>query len=183
MDVVTIQKTNEHFRILLDTKGRILPHRIDAKESGFKLCKVLKKKIGQQKIPYIVTHDGRTLRFPHPDIQINDSIKFNFATGAIDAVVKFQNGALCTITGGNNIGRIGTLQSLEKHPGSFEIAHVRDTLGNIFSTRLSNIIVIGDAKEPTISIPKGEGIKMSLMEEREARQGREESAGEEEDDE
>jgi len=97
--------------------------------------------------------------------------------------VKFQNGALCTITGGNNIGRIGTLQSLEKHPGSFEIAHVRDTLGNIFSTRLSNIIVIGDAKEPTISIPKGEGIKMSLMEEREARQGREESAGEEEDDE
>jgi len=46
MDVVTIQKTNEHFRILLDTKGRIVPHRIDAKEAGFKLCKVLKKKIG-----------------------------------------------------------------------------------------------------------------------------------------
>jgi len=46
MDVVTIEKTNEHFRILLDTKGRFLPHRIDAKEAGFKLCKVLKKKIG-----------------------------------------------------------------------------------------------------------------------------------------
>jgi small subunit ribosomal protein S4e len=46
MDVVTIEKTNEHFRMLLDTKGRFLPHRIDEKEAGFKLCKVLKKKIG-----------------------------------------------------------------------------------------------------------------------------------------
>merc|ERR1712083_1079800 len=44
MDVVTIEKTNEHFRILLDTKGRFLPHRIDAKEANFKICKVLKKK-------------------------------------------------------------------------------------------------------------------------------------------
>ena len=40
MDVVTIEKTNEHFRILYDIKGRFQPHRIDAKEAGFKLCKV-----------------------------------------------------------------------------------------------------------------------------------------------
>jgi len=46
MDVVTIEKTSESFRILLDTKGRFLPHRIDSKEAGFKLSKVLKKKIG-----------------------------------------------------------------------------------------------------------------------------------------
>lgn len=46
MDVVTIEKTNEYFRILLDTKGRYIAHRIDQKESSFKLCKVLKKKIG-----------------------------------------------------------------------------------------------------------------------------------------
>lgn len=181
MDVVTIQKTNEHFRILMDTKGRIVPHRIDAKEAGFKLCKVLKKKIGQQKIPYIVTHDGRTMRFPHPDIQINDTIKLNLATGEITTVIKFTNGASILIIGGNNIGRIGTLQSLEKHPGSFEIAHVKDSLGNTFSTRLSNVIVIGDGKEPAISIPKGEGIKLTLMEEREKRQGVEEEEDDEDD--
>jgi len=75
MDVVTIEKTNEHFRILLDVKGRFQPHRIDAKEAGFKLCKIVSKKIGKEKIPYIATHDGRTVRFPHPDIQIGDSVK------------------------------------------------------------------------------------------------------------
>lgn len=80
------------------------------------------------------------------------------------------------LIGGNNIGRIGNLQSLEKHPGSFEIAHVKDTTGQNFSTRLSNIIVIGDGKTPAISIPKGEGIRLSLIQERDARLG-DESAG------
>lgn len=89
MDVVSIDKTNQHFRILLDTKGRFIPHKIDLKESTFKLAKVVKKYIGKQKIPYIVTHDGRTIRFPHPDIQLNDSVKINLAKGEIESVVKF----------------------------------------------------------------------------------------------
>ena len=80
------------------------------------------------------------------------------------------------LIGGNNIGRIGNLQSLEKHPGSFEIAHVKDTSGQIFSTRLSNIVVIGDGKTPAISIPKGQGIRLSLIQERDVRLG-DESAG------
>lgn len=75
MDVVSIEKTNEHFRMLLDIKGRFQPHRIDAKEAGFKLVKVTSKQIGKAKIPHISTNDGRTIRFPHPDIEINDSIK------------------------------------------------------------------------------------------------------------
>jgi len=75
MDVVTIDKTGENFRILLDTKGRFQPHRIKAEEAGFKLCKVVKKFIGKQKVPYIVTHDGRTIRYPNPDICVNDTVK------------------------------------------------------------------------------------------------------------
>ena len=79
MDVVSIDKTNEFFRILLDVKGRFIPHKIDAKEAGFKLCKVVKKYIGKKKIPYITTHDGRTFRFPHPDITLGDSLKVSFS--------------------------------------------------------------------------------------------------------
>jgi small subunit ribosomal protein S4e len=182
MDVVTIEKTNENFRILLDIKGRFLPHRIEQKEAGFKLCKVLQKRIGKAKVPHIVTHDGRTIRYPHPDVQINDSIKLNLETGDIAGIVKFQNNAIVMLTGGNNIGRIGTLQSLEKHPGSFEIAHVRDASGNIFSTRLGNVMVIGDSKAAVISLPKGDGIRLTLMEERAARIGAEEDSAEDEED-
>jgi len=173
MDVVTIEKTNENFRILLDTKGRFLPHRIDVKEAGFKLCKVIRKRIGKEKVPHIVTHDGRTIRYPHPDVQINDSVKFDLEKGEVAQIIKFVNNAIVMITGGNNIGRIGHLQSLEKHPGSYEIAHVRDATGNTFATRLGNVMVIGDNKEPVITLPKGEGIRLTLIEERAARLGQE----------
>jgi len=103
------------------------------------------------------------------------------ATGQIDGIIKFVNNSICMITGGNNIGRIGTLQSLEKHPGSFEIAHVKDAKGNLFATRLGNVFVIGDGKEPVISIPKGEGLRKTLMEERSLRV--QDDVEEEEDDE
>lgn len=78
MDVVTIERTGEFFRILLDVKGRFQAHRIDAKEASFKLCSVRSKAMGKNKVPYIVTHDGRTLRYPHPDIKKQDTVKVNF---------------------------------------------------------------------------------------------------------
>jgi len=168
MDVVSIERTNENFRILLDTKGRFQAHRIKSEEAGFKLCKVVRKTINKQKVPHIGTHDARTIRFPHPDICLNDSVKINLATGEISSIVKFTNGATVMLTGGNNIGRIGILQSIEKHQGSFDIAHVKDASGHSFSTRISNCFVIGDGKTPAISLPKGEGIKLTLIEERAA---------------
>jgi len=169
MDVVSIPKTGENFRILYDIKGRFQPVRIEPKEAGFKLCRVVRKVLGKNKIPYIVTHDGRTIRFPHPDIKKNDSIKLNLETGEIDSVVKFENGCLVFVTGGNNVGRVGTLMHLEKHPGSYEIVHIRDSEGNAFATRLSNIFTIGQGKKSLIKLPKYNGIKMSLIQERNSR--------------
>jgi small subunit ribosomal protein S4e len=171
MDVVSINKTNEHFRMLLDVKGRFQPHRIDAKEANFKLCRVVSKQIGQNKVPHITTHDGRTIRFPHPDICKNDSVKINLSTGAIEQVIKFANNATVILTGGNNIGRIGTLSSIERHPGTFDIAHVKDARGNAFSTRIGNVFIIGDGKTLAITLPKGEGIAYSLIEQRDQRTG------------
>lgn len=166
MDVVSIPKTGENFRILYDIKGRFQPVRIDAKEASFKLCKVTKKVIGKNKIPYIVTHDGRTIRYPHPDIKKNDTVKLNLESGEVDGVVKFENGCLVTVTGGNNIGRVGTLMHLEKHPGSYEIVHIRDSEGNSFATRLTNIFVIGQGKKALIKLPKYSGVRLSLIAER-----------------
>jgi len=79
MDVVNVVRTGENFRILYDVKGRFMPVRIESKEASFKLCKVKSKTLGKNKIPYIVTHDGRTIRFPHPEIKKNDTVKVSRA--------------------------------------------------------------------------------------------------------
>jgi small subunit ribosomal protein S4e len=77
MDVLSIEKTNENFRVLLDTRGRFILKTLKPEEAKFKLCKVVAKKIGANKIPYIVTHDGRTIRYPHPEINVYDTVKFD----------------------------------------------------------------------------------------------------------
>ena len=45
------------------------------------------------------------------------------------------------ITGGHNLGRVGTVMHREKHPGSFDIVHVKDAVGHTFATRLVVFLV------------------------------------------
>ena len=65
-DVVSIEKSGEHFRILYDVKGRFVVHRITPEEAKYKLLKVKRVQLGAKGVPLIVTHDGRTLRYPDP---------------------------------------------------------------------------------------------------------------------
>lgn len=73
------------------------------------------------------------------------------------------------IIGGNNIGRVGVLQHIEKHPSSFDIAHVKDANGHAFATRSTNVFVIGQGKKPVITLLPQRGIKLTSIEERDLR--------------
>lgn len=164
--MISIERTGEFFRILYDVKGRFILHKISAEEASYKLCRVKKAAIGPNKIPYVITHDGRTIRYPDPLIKVNDTIKYDIKAGKIVDFIKFELGQLCLVTGGHSVGRIGTIVSRERHPGSFDIIHVKDAEGNTFATRLSNIFVIGKQKTPLITLPKGKGVRLSIMQER-----------------
>ena len=168
MDVVEIPKAGDQFRLVFDTKGRYVLHRISDEEKTFKLARVKRQELTLKKVPYIVTHDGRTLRYPDPAIKVNDVVKIDIATGKIIDTIKFEAGKLAMITKGRNTGRVGTIQHVEKHPGSFDIISVRDASGHSFSTRSENVFAIGQSEQaPLITLPKGKGIKQSILEERE----------------
>jgi small subunit ribosomal protein S4e len=70
MDVIDIEKTDEHFRLVYDAKGRFVVHRITKDEAAYKLLKVKRMEFGKGGVPYIATHDGRTIRYPDPDIKV-----------------------------------------------------------------------------------------------------------------
>ncbi|KAL1467368.1 hypothetical protein MRX96_026688 [Rhipicephalus microplus] len=144
MDVVTIEKTGEFFRLLYDVKGRFILHRITPEEAKYKLCRVKR-------------------------VQVNDTVKVDLATGKIDDYIKFDSGNMCMVTGGHNLGRVGIITSRERHPGSFDIVHVKDSQGHSFATRLNYIFVIGKSTKPYISLPRGKGIKLTVAEERDRR--------------
>jgi len=166
MDVVEIPKSGDQFRLILDTKGRYALHRISDEEKTFKLCKIVKQELSKKAVPYVVTHDGRTLRYPDPLVKVDDVVKLDIATGKIIDFVKFEQGRLAMITKGRNSGRVGVIHHIEKHPGSFDIVQIRDSVGHTFSTRKTNVFIIGSGETPIVSLPKGKGIKLSILEER-----------------
>lgn len=169
MDVISIEKTGENFRLVYDTKGRFTIHRITAEEGAYKLAKVKQVRLGQKGIPFLVTHDGRTIRYPDPLIKVNDTIKFDIETGKITGHIPFDSGHVAMITGGRNMGRVGIITSTERHHGGFDIVHVKDVLDRSFATRLNNVFVIGEGSKPWISLPKGKGLKLTISEERDRR--------------
>jgi len=48
--------------------------------------------MGKNRIPYIVTHDARTLRYPSPDINVLDTIKLDLKSGKVVDRFPFESG-------------------------------------------------------------------------------------------
>ncbi|KAH0543783.1 40S ribosomal protein S4 [Glutinoglossum americanum] len=168
MDVISIEKTGENFRLVYDTKGRFTVHRITAEESEYKLGKVKRVQLGRGGIPFLVTHDARTIRYPDPAITVNDTVKIDLATGKVADFIRFDTGVIAMVTGGRNMGRVGVITHRERHDGGFNIVHIKDAIDNGFATRESNVFVIGKEK-PWVSLPKGKGVKLTIAEERDRR--------------
>merc|ERR1711861_98723 len=156
MDVISLDKSDEHF----------------SKENQFKLCRVQRVSVGAKGVPNITTHDGRTIRYPDPLAKTHDVVKVDLATGKAVDCLKFEVGAQCIVTKGQNQGRMGTVTHREKHVGSFEIVHVKDTKGRAFATRIMNIFTISNKDdEPFISFPRVRGVRDTILEERKKRLG------------
>merc|ERR1712232_783932 len=100
------------------------------------LAKVKKVQLGAKGVPYLVTHDGR----------------INIADGKILDYIHFEVGNLVMIVGGRNLGRVGVIEKKEKHPGSFDIVHIKDSVGRHFATRMSNTFIIGKGSESYVSL-------------------------------
>ncbi|KAH3723435.1 hypothetical protein DPMN_049223, partial [Dreissena polymorpha] len=91
MDVITIEKTNENFRLLYDVKGRFVVHRIKPEEAKYKLCKVRKRLVAPKGVPMITTSDGRTIRYPDPNIKVFDTVMVDTSSGKVKDFIKFDS--------------------------------------------------------------------------------------------
>jgi small subunit ribosomal protein S4e len=172
MDVVRMDRSGDIFRMMYDVKGRFVLHKIKPAEASFKLCKVVRQELTSKAVPYIATNDGRTIRYPDPDIKANDTVKVDLKTGKVVDFIKSDLGVTVFVTKGNNMGRVGTLTHIERHAGSYDIVNVRDAEGNTFSTRLSNVFPIGKsdkASDILISLPRDRGVRRTIFEQRDAR--------------
>jgi len=167
-DVIEIPKTGDRFRLLFDIKGRFTLVKIGEAEANIKLLKVKNVYTTTKRTPVLTTHDGHRIRYPDPRIRRGDTVVYDLKTGKIRRILKARNGRVVMVTGGANRGRVGEIVSLERHPGSFDIARLKDKAGNEFATRAANIFVIGrNFKTIPIALPKQNGQKINVIQERE----------------
>merc|ERR1719230_1847492 len=142
----------DRFRVLYDVKGRFKLIPIKPSEAQFKLLKVKK-------------------------LMVSDTIKYNLKTGKIVSFAKMDVGSLVMVTKGRNCGRMGTLVNKERHPGSFDIAHIKDRAGVSFATRLNNCFLVGRVNtkgdfETMLDMGRLTGIKMTIQQEADKRFGK-----------
>jgi small subunit ribosomal protein S4e len=170
MDVIEIPRSGERFRLLYDVKGRFSLVRIGEAEANIKICKVAKVWTTTGRVPMLTTSDGRRIRYPSLKIARGDSIVFDLKNSKITNVIKMRNGKIVAVTGGANRGRIGKIVRVERHPGSFDIAYLKDKNGNEFATRAKNVFVIGNSFDAIpITLPRQAGLKQNPVVEREER--------------
>jgi len=165
MDVISIEKTNEYFRLMYDVKGRFAIKPISQTEADYKLARVRKVWKGKNGVVFAALSDSRVVRYPDPLIKPHDTVKYNLKEGKITSFVPFEAGNLSIIIGGRNLGRIGVIVKRERHLGGFDIVHVKDAVGHTFATRLQNVFVIGKGTKPLVSLPLGHGIRKTILEE------------------
>uniref|UniRef100_H3B7R6 Ribosomal protein S4 X-linked n=1 Tax=Latimeria chalumnae TaxID=7897 RepID=H3B7R6_LATCH len=83
MDVISIEKTGEHFHLVYDTKGYFAVHCLTAEEAKYKPCKVKKVFVVTKGTPHLVTHDACTIQYTDPLIMVKDSVQIDLDTGKI----------------------------------------------------------------------------------------------------
>ena len=83
----------------------------------YKLCKVRRVEIGTKGVPYLVTGDARTIRYPDPLVKVNDTVVVDIKTGKMTDFIKFDTGNLAMVIGGRNMGRVGLVTHRERHQG------------------------------------------------------------------
>ena len=116
-------------------------------------------------MPMRQLHDSRTIRYPDPLIKEGDSVMVDIASNKITDFVKFDAGALCMVTVVETPSWSVTSNRRCKSTRVRLVIHLMDAAGQHFATRFSNVFAIGTGNKPMVSLPKGKGIKLTIIEE------------------
>ncbi|MEM2111465.1 MAG: 30S ribosomal protein S4e [Candidatus Bathyarchaeia archaeon] len=161
MDVISIPEIKKYYRLQPSEKGLLL-HSITEEESKFKLCRIENKSTLANGHIQLNLHDGRNimLRLENSQgstddvYQTLDTLKISLPNQEILEHLKLESGMSALIIGGKNIGKHGTIISIDERPEQKRREHlvtIQDEREQTFQTTLDYIFVIGD-KTPRISL-------------------------------
>jgi small subunit ribosomal protein S4e len=114
MDILSIPKTKEHFRILKDRRGKMVLQRIGAEEAKWKLVRIENKKVIPGGKTQLNLHDGRNILIEKNEYKTGDVLKIELPGQKIMASFPEAAGSLALLTGGHHVGELATIAGFEE---------------------------------------------------------------------
>ena len=143
MDVVSIPKTKQNFRMLMDTRGKLRAKDITMDRSKWKLCRIEKKTTVRGSKTQLNLHDGRNILVDKDEYHSGDVLKLEIPSQKIVDTLHLREGNMAMVIGGRHAGEIGTIQKYEVIKGPApNIVWFKEG----FSTTKDNVFVVGTAK-------------------------------------
>lgn len=148
MDVVTILKTKQSYRMLVDYKSQLKLVSIDDSEKGWKLARIDGKKVIRKGKVQLNLHDGRCMVLAKDQYKTGDVLKIDVPSQKLVKNFKLEKGSMALLIGGSHPGSVQIIEDYQIRRGS---APNLVTFKEGFSTVKENVFVVGD-KAPEIKL-------------------------------
>lgn len=154
MDILTIAKTGDNYRMFLDTHGRLRLAKITPEEAKSKLVRVENKVVLPKGKFQINLHDGRNIVLPKNQYKTGDVLKIELPTQKVLKQIPLKAGSLALLIGGSHPGALVTVESFEIKRGSSQ-----NLIGfkEGFATVWDHVFVVGE-KTPEIKLLEASAI-------------------------
>ena len=152
MDVISIPKIKNDYRILYNRRGKLTLVPISTKDATWKLCRIENKTIIKGKKVQLNLHDGRNKVVTKDEYKTGDVLKITFKDQKIEDNFKFEKGTVSMVIGGSHVGEVANIDDIEVIASSNPNLTKMRGKSN-FSTLQDYVFPIGKDK-PIIELPE-----------------------------
>jgi len=150
MDVLSFAVTKAHYRMLVNTRGKMALVPIEEADANWKLCRVEDKTTVRRGKTQLNLHDGRNVLLEKDAYKTGATLKVHVPDQKVVEQYELGKGAPVLVTGGQHVGEIAHV---------LEVQRTRNPRANIvtftegFSTDAGKVFVVGK-EAPSIKMPE-----------------------------
>ena len=150
MDTISIPKAKQHYRVVLDRKGKLQMVSIDEVDAAWKLVRIEDKTTVKGGKTQLNLHDGRNILLDKDKYKTGDVLKIELPTQKVLSHYPMEKGAVAMVISGSHTGGMSTVEQRITTRGSNEdLIEFADG----FSTVKSNVFVVG-ADRAEVTVPE-----------------------------
>lgn len=150
MDTVSVPKSKQSYRVLMDGKGRLQLVNIENADASWKLVRIEDKTTLKGGRTQLNLHDGRNILIEKDQYKPGDTLKIELPGQKILSHYPLEKGAVAMVIGGAHTGGMSSVERRVPTRGSAEDLI---ELADGYSTVKSNVFIVG-AERAEVTVPE-----------------------------